>query len=29
MKEEEDASEWKIAEEMLRAWLGLQSEVGH
>jgi translation initiation factor 2 alpha subunit (eIF-2alpha) len=26
---EEDASEWKIAEEMLQAWLGLQSEVGH
>jgi hypothetical protein len=29
MIEEEDASEWKIAEEMLQAWLGLQSEVGH
>jgi translation initiation factor 2 alpha subunit (eIF-2alpha) len=26
---EEDASDWKIAEEMLQAWLGLQSEVGH
>jgi hypothetical protein len=29
MKEEEDASEWKIAEDMLQAWLGLQSEVDH
>jgi translation initiation factor 2 alpha subunit (eIF-2alpha) len=26
---EADASDWKIAEEMLQAWLGLQSEVGH
>ena len=28
MDEEEDALDWKIANEMLKAWLGLQSEVG-
>ncbi len=28
MQEEEDALEWKAANEMLKAWLGLQSEVG-
>lgn len=28
MKEEEDALDWKIADEMLQAWLGLETEVG-
>ncbi|GFP26648.1 hypothetical protein HKBW3S43_00347 [Candidatus Hakubella thermalkaliphila] len=28
MTEEEDALDWKIAREMLQAWLGLEAEVG-
>lgn len=28
MAEEEDALDWKIANEMLQSWLGIQSEVG-
>ncbi len=28
MREEEDALDWKTANEMLQSWLGLQSEVG-
>lgn len=28
MTEEEDALDWKVANEMLQSWLGLQSEVG-
>lgn len=27
MAEEEDALEWKVARDMMRSWLGLQSEV--
>lgn len=27
MNEEEDAMDWKVATEMLQAWLGLQAEV--
>jgi phosphoserine phosphatase len=27
MREEEDALDWKVAREMLQAWLGLQTEV--
>ena len=28
MAEEEDALDWKIANDMLQSWLGLESEVG-
>jgi len=28
MAEEEDALDWKVANEMLQSWLGLQSEIG-
>jgi hypothetical protein len=27
MEEEDDALDWKIAQDMLTQWLGLQSEV--
>lgn len=28
MREEDDALEWKLANEMLASWLGLQAEAG-
>lgn len=28
MAEEEDALDWKVAQEMLNSWLGLRQEVG-